>query len=105
MIQYLEQAKALMRKFDSCKVIHIRRSEYKPVDALSKMASTSFEHLAKEVRIEVLGAPSVPVRQVNVIQTGNSSWMTPIVAYLSSGALPDKNRRHKRYATKYYNTN
>ena len=59
MAQYLEQAKLLMCRFDSSKVIHIRRSENKPADALSKMASTSFEHLAKEVRIEVLDEPSV----------------------------------------------
>src|ERR1043165_4174335 len=85
----LEQAKQLMRRFDSCTVEHIRCSENKPADALSKMASTVFAHTAKEVRVEVLEKPSVPPRQVHVIQTGNASWMTPIKAFLSSGILPD----------------
>ncbi|XP_076952799.1 uncharacterized protein LOC143626683 [Bidens hawaiensis] len=70
-------------------VIHIKRSEKKSADALSKLASTNFEHFAKDIRIEFLDRPSVPQHQVLVIQTGFESWMTPIVAYLSSGALPE----------------
>ncbi|XP_076905911.1 uncharacterized protein LOC143561821 [Bidens hawaiensis] len=65
-----------------------QRSEKKSADALSKLASTNFEHFAKDIRVEVLDHPSVPQNQVLVIQTGVESWMTPIKAYLSSGALP-----------------
>ncbi|XP_076956189.1 uncharacterized protein LOC143631257 [Bidens hawaiensis] len=63
-------------------------SENKSADALRKLASTNFEHLAKDIRVEVLNHPSVPENQVLVIQTGVKSWMSPIIAYLSSGALP-----------------
>ncbi|KAI3688002.1 hypothetical protein L1987_81708 [Smallanthus sonchifolius] len=90
MILYLEQMKDLMRQFDSCTVIHIKRSENKQADALSKLASTSFSHLAKEVRVEVLNTPSVQRKQVNVVQTGAMSWMTPILNYLNTGALPEE---------------
>ncbi|XP_076921230.1 uncharacterized protein LOC143582591 [Bidens hawaiensis] len=62
-----------------------------PTYALSKLASTSFEHLVKEVRIEVLEEPSVPQHQVLVIQTSPTSWMTQIKAYLSTGMLPEGN--------------
>ncbi|XP_076959071.1 uncharacterized protein LOC143635048 [Bidens hawaiensis] len=89
MASYVSQAKDLMLQFSSCKVIHIKRSENKSADALSKLASTNFEHFAKDIRIEILDRPSVPQHQVLVIQTGVESWMTPIIAYLSSGALPE----------------
>ncbi|XP_076917131.1 uncharacterized protein LOC143577072 [Bidens hawaiensis] len=87
MASYLSQAKDLIQQFISCKVVHIRLSENRPTDALSKLAFTSFEHLGKDVRIEVLDSSSVPQHQVMVIQTGTVSWMTPIVKYLSSGIL------------------
>ncbi|XP_076928851.1 uncharacterized protein LOC143592965 [Bidens hawaiensis] len=82
------QEKDLMLQFSSCKVIHIKRSENKSADALSKLASTNFEHFAKDIHIEILDRLHVPQHQVLVIQTGVESWMTPIVAYLSSGVLP-----------------
>ncbi|KAI3777367.1 hypothetical protein L1987_47167 [Smallanthus sonchifolius] len=90
MILYLEQVKNLVRQFDSCTVGHIKRSENKQADALSKLASTSFSHLEKEVRVEVLTTPSVLRKQVNVIQTGARSWTTPILNYLSTGILPEE---------------
>ncbi|KAJ0871451.1 putative nucleotidyltransferase, Ribonuclease H [Helianthus annuus] len=89
MILYLEQALQLKAKFTSFNIRHINRSENKPADALLKLASTSFQHLAKEIRIEILQNPSVPLRQVNVIQYGTTSWMTPIIAYLQSGVTPE----------------
>ncbi|XP_076956362.1 uncharacterized protein LOC143631484 [Bidens hawaiensis] len=88
MASYLSQARVLIRQFTSFNVIHIKRSENKSADALSKLASTNFEHFAKDIRVEVLDHPSVPQNQVLVNQTGVESWMTPIKAYLSSGALP-----------------
>ncbi|XP_076911324.1 uncharacterized protein LOC143569242 [Bidens hawaiensis] len=44
--------------------------------------------MGRDVRIKILDAPSVPQRQVLVIQTGATSWMEPIRTYLSSGILP-----------------
>ncbi|XP_021986552.1 uncharacterized protein LOC110882992 [Helianthus annuus] len=89
MALYLEQAKELLHRFKTYKVVHINRSENKPADALSKLASTSFQHLAKDVRIEVLKNPSVLLHQVNVIEVGQPSWMTPIIQYLQDGILPE----------------
>ncbi|XP_076897377.1 uncharacterized protein LOC143550648 [Bidens hawaiensis] len=88
MASYLMQTKDLIRQFSSFNIIHIRRSENKSADALSKLASTNFEHFAKDIRVEVLDHPSVPQNQVLVIPTGVESWMTPIKAYLSSDTLP-----------------
>ncbi|XP_076937935.1 uncharacterized protein LOC143605847 [Bidens hawaiensis] len=88
MASYLSQARVLIRQFSSFSVVHIKRSENKSADALSKLASTNFEYFAKDIRVEVLDHPSVPQNQVLVIQTGVESWMTPIKVYLSFGALP-----------------
>ncbi|XP_021974783.1 uncharacterized protein LOC110869886 [Helianthus annuus] len=101
---YLSQAKTLLQTLYSYKVHHINRSENKPADALSKLASTSFQHLAKDVRIEVLSNPSVPLREVSVIQTGTTSWMTPIIMYLQSGILPENKAEARKiqYKAEHY---
>ncbi|XP_076938533.1 uncharacterized protein LOC143606754 [Bidens hawaiensis] len=88
MASYLSQARVLIRQFSSFNIVHIKRSENKLADALSKLASMNFEHFAKDIRVEIQDHPSVTPNQVLVIQTGVESWMTPIKAYLSSGALP-----------------
>ncbi|XP_076939116.1 uncharacterized protein LOC143607625 [Bidens hawaiensis] len=90
MASYLSQVKDLIRQFSSFDIIHIKRSENKSMDALSKLASTNFEHFAKDICVEALDHPSVPQSQVLIIQTGVESWMTPIKAYLSSGVLPSE---------------
>ncbi|XP_076951248.1 uncharacterized protein LOC143624501 [Bidens hawaiensis] len=64
MASYLAQDNALMGTFITCKVKHVKLSENKQADALSKLASLSFEHLAKDVHVEVLTNPSTIVREV-----------------------------------------
>ncbi|XP_022003015.1 uncharacterized protein LOC110900433 [Helianthus annuus] len=100
MALYLDQAKELLQQFKSYKVVHINRSEDKPADALSKLASTSFQHLAKDVRIEVLKNPSVLLHQVNVIEIGQPSWMTPIIQYLQEGILPESKAEARKIQNK-----
>ncbi|XP_076929983.1 uncharacterized protein LOC143594603 [Bidens hawaiensis] len=90
MASYLAQAKALMATFATCKVKHINRSENKQADALSKLASVGFEHLAKDVRSEVLATPSIMNREILVCSETENSWMTPIINYLMRGILPEK---------------
>ncbi|XP_076891665.1 uncharacterized protein LOC143543167 [Bidens hawaiensis] len=90
MASYLAQDKVLMAAFATCKVKHIKRSENKQADALSKLASVGFEHLAKDVRIEVLATPSTMNREVYVCSMAETNWMTPIVTYLARGILPEK---------------
>ncbi|XP_076960351.1 uncharacterized protein LOC143636712 [Bidens hawaiensis] len=103
MASHLAQAKALMGTFITCKVKHVKRSENKQVDALSKLASVSFEHLAKDVCVEVLANPSTTIREVCVCSAGTSSWMTPIINYLSSGILPDKKAEARKIRHKALN--
>ncbi|XP_076911245.1 uncharacterized protein LOC143569148 [Bidens hawaiensis] len=103
MASYLTQAKALMGTFITCKVKHVKRSENKQADALSKLTSVSFEHLAKDVRVEVLTNPSTIMREVYVCSSSTPNWMTPIVNYLSSGILPDKKAEAQKIRHKVLN--
>ncbi|XP_022007340.1 uncharacterized protein LOC110906528 [Helianthus annuus] len=88
MIGYLEQVKQVMALFDSCKVEHVTRSKNKKADALSKLASVSFSHLAKEVRVEVLTAPSISAPHVMQVEAPAQTWMTPLINYLVHDVLP-----------------
>ncbi|GJR72655.1 hypothetical protein Tco_0085020 [Tanacetum coccineum] len=45
-------------------VEHVRRNQNKKVDALSKLASMTFEHLIKEVLVEVLNKRSIEEKDV-----------------------------------------
>ncbi|XP_076932868.1 uncharacterized protein LOC143598561 [Bidens hawaiensis] len=103
MASYQSQVKVLIRQLSSFNVVHIKRRENKSADALSKLASTKFEHFAKDLRVDVLDHPSVPQNQVLVIQTGFESWMTPIKAYLSSGILPAEKAEARKIKHKALN--
>ncbi|XP_071717825.1 uncharacterized protein [Rutidosis leptorrhynchoides] len=69
----------------------------KKADALSKLASLTFEHLAKEVLVEVLEKKSILKEEVNdLIQEDEVTWMTSLQIYLETGNFPeDKNEARK----------
>ncbi|GKD25041.1 reverse transcriptase domain-containing protein [Tanacetum coccineum] len=61
----------------------------KKADALSKIASTSFAHLSKQVLVEVLQEKSIQEKEVTtVVEEDGPTWMTPIMEYLKDGTLP-----------------
>ncbi|XP_076950289.1 uncharacterized protein LOC143623215 [Bidens hawaiensis] len=103
MASYLAQAKVLTTAFTTCKVKHIKRSENKQTDALSKLASVGFEHLAKDVRIEVLKTPSTINGDVFVCSAAETTWMTPIIHYLERGTLPEKKAEARKIRHKALN--
>ncbi|GJX28118.1 reverse transcriptase domain-containing protein [Tanacetum coccineum] len=59
MIKYLEKVKTLASAFREFSIKQVPRSGNKKADALSKMASTSFAHLSKQVLVEELKEKSV----------------------------------------------
>ncbi|XP_071687372.1 uncharacterized protein [Rutidosis leptorrhynchoides] len=94
---YLTKAKELIESFKSFDIEHVRRSQTKKVDALSKLASLTFEHLAKEVLVEVLEKKLILEEEVNdLIHEDEVTWMTPLQVYLEAGIIPeDKNEARK----------
>ncbi|GKB12306.1 hypothetical protein Tco_0846229, partial [Tanacetum coccineum] len=71
------------------------RSENKKADTLSKIASTSFAHLSKQVLVEESKKKSINEKEM---------WMTPICEYLGKEILPEdkkKARAVRRKAARY----
>ncbi|GKD15889.1 reverse transcriptase domain-containing protein, partial [Tanacetum coccineum] len=69
----------------------------KKADALSKLALMTFEHLTKEVLVEVLTKRSIEEKEVSKVDTHEGkSWMDPIHEYLLSGLLPEDIREARK---------
>ncbi|GKC70932.1 reverse transcriptase domain-containing protein [Tanacetum coccineum] len=86
--QYLERRKEDLKSFDTYSIEHIRRNQNKKANTLSKLASTTFEHLTKEVFMEVLANRSINDKEVSMVAgEKGENWMTPIYEYLISGLL------------------
>nr|GEW58554.1 reverse transcriptase domain-containing protein [Tanacetum cinerariifolium] len=89
MICYLEKVKALTGSFKAFSIKQTPRSENKKADALSKIASTSFAHLSKQVLVEELKEKSISeVEILAVLVEEGDTWMTPLFKYLAEGTLP-----------------
>ncbi|GKA35813.1 reverse transcriptase domain-containing protein [Tanacetum coccineum] len=89
MIQYLEKVKVFSSNFKKFSIKQVPRSENKKVDALSKIASTRFAHLTKQVLVEELKEKSINEAEVlEVIEEEGDTWMTPIYNYLTEETLP-----------------
>nr|GEV37911.1 reverse transcriptase domain-containing protein [Tanacetum cinerariifolium] len=88
MIKYLEKAKSLISGFANFSISQVPRSKNKKADALSKIASTSFAHLSKQVLVEVLKEKSIQEEEVaTVVEEDGPTWKTPIMEYLKDGTL------------------
>nr|GEY05338.1 reverse transcriptase domain-containing protein [Tanacetum cinerariifolium] len=89
MIKYLEIVRGLISGFTTFSISQVPRSKNKKADALSKIVSTSFAHLSKQVLVEVLENKSIKEKEVaTVIEEDGPTWMTQLVEYLKEGVLP-----------------
>ncbi|GJZ28267.1 reverse transcriptase domain-containing protein [Tanacetum coccineum] len=89
MVRYLEKVKTFINNFKVFSIKQVPRSENKKADALSKIASTSFAHLSKQVLVEELKEKSISTVEVlAVVEEEGDTWMTPIFKYLMDGTLP-----------------
>ncbi|XP_027101128.1 uncharacterized protein [Coffea arabica] len=101
--KYLARVRETISLFDVFEIERVPKSQNKRADALSKLASSSFAHLNKEVLVEVVRQKSIDQIQVLAIDSP-ASWMTPLVDFLSSGVLPEDKteaRRLQLRATRY----
>ncbi|GJY01374.1 reverse transcriptase domain-containing protein [Tanacetum coccineum] len=88
MIRYLEKVKTLTSSFKAFSIKQVPRNENKKADALSKITSTSFAHLSKQVLVEELKEKSISTTEVlAVVEEEGDTWMAPIFKYLSDGTL------------------
>ncbi|GJU57914.1 reverse transcriptase domain-containing protein [Tanacetum coccineum] len=93
MIKYLAKAKEYASGFKSFSIENIPRNMNQKADVLSKLASVAFNHLTKEVLVEVLNERSTEGQEVHtIVEEEGDNWMTPIVRCLEEGVWPkDKN--------------
>ncbi|GJR15831.1 reverse transcriptase domain-containing protein [Tanacetum coccineum] len=105
MVQYLNKVKTLAKSFKEFSIKQIPRSENKKADALSKIASTSFAHLNKQVLVEELKEKSINEKEIlDIVEEEGNTWMTPICEYLTKEILPEdkkKARAVRRKAARY----
>ncbi|XP_071728874.1 uncharacterized protein [Rutidosis leptorrhynchoides] len=88
MKKYLKLAEELANKFDSFSITQVPHLMNKKADALSKLASLTFGHFAKDVWVEVVDQKSTDVVQVTAPVEEMNTWMSLIVNYLKYGTLP-----------------
>ncbi|GKC02426.1 reverse transcriptase domain-containing protein [Tanacetum coccineum] len=94
---YLQKDKTALKDFEDYTVEHVRRNQNKKADTLSKLASMTFEHLTKEVLVEVLTKRSIKEKEVlKVDMQERKSWMDPIHEYMLSGLLPEDARESRK---------
>ncbi|GKB53979.1 reverse transcriptase domain-containing protein [Tanacetum coccineum] len=83
------QVRTLTSSFKVFSIRQISRSENKKADALSKIASTSFAHLSKQVLVEKRKEKLISeVEILAVVEEERDTWMTPIFEYLTEETLP-----------------
>ncbi|GKF05716.1 reverse transcriptase domain-containing protein, partial [Tanacetum coccineum] len=88
------QANVDSRSFKAFSIKQIPRSENKKADALSKITSTSFAHLSKQVLVEELKEKSISeVEILAVVEEEGHTWMTLLFKYLAEGTLPAEVKR------------
>ncbi|XP_071924818.1 uncharacterized protein [Coffea arabica] len=103
MKKYLAKVREAVALFETFEIERVPRSQNKRADALSKLASSSFAHLSKEVLVEVVKQKSIDQVQVLAIDS-SATWMVPLIDFFSSGALPENKtgaRRIQIRAAKY----
>ncbi|GJU21757.1 reverse transcriptase domain-containing protein [Tanacetum coccineum] len=94
MVHYLEKVKTLTSNFKEFSINQVPQSKNKKADALSKIASTSFAHLSKQVLVEELNEKSINEKEVLVIvEEEGHTWMTPICEYLTKEILPKDKKK------------
>ncbi|GJV19083.1 reverse transcriptase domain-containing protein [Tanacetum coccineum] len=94
MIQYPEKTRTLISNFKKFSIEQVPRSENKKVDALSKLAFTSFTHITKQILVEVLKEKSIKEKEsLTDVEEEGYSWITPLLEYLMDGMLPAKTKR------------
>ncbi|XP_022003374.1 uncharacterized protein LOC110900820 [Helianthus annuus] len=96
MAQYVAKVREMAKAFKTFKLEYIPRGRNRKSDALSKLASVAFDHLAKEIKVEVLTSPSLNAKEVAAIEGTQETWMTPIIKFLRDGILPEWERAARK---------
>ncbi|XP_074328318.1 uncharacterized protein LOC141666223 [Apium graveolens] len=95
--RYQEMVRAILETIPDSTILQINREENAKADELSKLVQNTSD-LSSSVYFEELGAPSTDRQEVLCV-SNPENWMTPYIAYLKDGTLPeDQNKaRYLKY--------
>ncbi|GKA96500.1 reverse transcriptase domain-containing protein [Tanacetum coccineum] len=68
MIRYLDKTKSLIQGFNRFTIRQVPRGDNKKADVLSKIASTSFAHLSKQVLVKILKNKSISEMEISTTE-------------------------------------
>ncbi|XP_074342796.1 uncharacterized protein LOC141680479 [Apium graveolens] len=94
---YQSMVRSILETIPYTTVLQINREDNSKADELSKLVQNTSD-LSSSVYFEELGAPSIDRTEVICISSLDN-WMTPFIAYLKDGTLPeDQNKaRYLKY--------
>ncbi|XP_074373530.1 uncharacterized protein LOC141713861 [Apium graveolens] len=99
---YLRCTQRLIGMFKKVRLECVPREKNSNADALAKMGSQQEAVLLGSIPLEIQEIPSIPAMQVD--EAPKETWMTPILAYIHKGILPEdkfKARRLRYQAARY----
>ncbi|XP_074323957.1 uncharacterized protein LOC141660874 [Apium graveolens] len=95
----------LIGKFKEVRLECVPRENNNNADALAKMGSQHEAMLLGSIPLEIQEIPSIPeIEAMQVDEVPKKTWMTPILAYIQKGTLPEdkfKARRLRYQAARY----
>ena len=79
-----------IKTFKRFRIRNIPRTQNQKANVLSKLAYVAFNHLTKEILVEVLEKPSTEEKGVKaIVEEEEDNWMTPIIRCLEEGVWPE----------------
>ena len=95
MQKYVKLTRHLTQEFDRVEFAQIPKSQNMTADEVSKLASLEEEGINTNLEIEVQKHPSIEEMPMFAVQKV-SSWMTPIMAFIQDGHLPQDTTKAKK---------
>ena len=99
----MNKTKDLLAQFEEYTIKLVPQEQNSNADALAKLASAKDAETLNIVPVEYLAEPSIDKQEAMPITIADT-WMTPIIAYLEQGTLPDgrnEARKVMRQAARY----
>ncbi|XP_017237355.1 uncharacterized protein LOC108210538 [Daucus carota subsp. sativus] len=105
LLRYNVISRSLLEAFLKYDIHQIDRADNSMADVLSKLADSEKDELDAAVYFELLTTPTSEGHQIMEIQSGDASWMTPVIDYLKENILPAEANaaaKIRRQAARYF---